>query len=496
LVLAICLDLNELKIVMAENKKQATWGGRFSEGPNELMQTFSESVSFDARLAPFDIEGSLAHARMLKKVGLLTGEELASLETGFAEVMQDIIDGKLEWDPALEDVHMNIEQALTQKTPVAAKLHMGRSRNDQVATDMRLYFRETCLEIIHQGILPVQEVLLELAEDFQDVIIPGYTHLQRAQPVSVAHHFLAYVEMFNRDEIRFFRVMESAQVCPLGSGAIAGTTLPIDREYTAELLRFTSPDGLPMITYNSMDAVSDRDVFIEFLSACALCGVHFSRLAEDLILWCSSEFNFIRLPDAFTTGSSLMPQKKNPDSLELLRGKAARLQGNLQTMLTMVKGLPLTYNRDLQEDKPPVFDSADTTMMCLKVLAGTLHGASMNEDACAKAVSDPLLLATDLADYLVLRGLPFRQAHHAVGAMVAASEETNTPLNELPDNVAKEICPDLGDDWRDVFDLKRAFAAREKPGMPGPQQIQEQIEDWKEKIEDDRDMLGIDGEEE
>jgi argininosuccinate lyase len=461
---------------MVSNNKQATWGGRFSEGPNALMQEFSESVSFDARLAPYDIEGSLAHARMLQKVGLLTEEELTSLEIGFTEVMRDIMDGKLQWDPALEDVHMNIEQALTQKTPVAAKLHMGRSRNDQIATDMRLFFRDTCMIIVREGILPLQEVLLELAEDFQDVIIPGYTHLQRAQPVSVAHHFLAYVEMFHRDEIRFFRVLESAQVCPLGSGAIAGTTLPIDREYTAELLNFVSPDGMPMLTYNSMDAVSDRDVFIEFLSACALCGVHFSRLAEDLILWSSSEFNFIRLPDAFTTGSSLMPQKKNPDSLELLRGKAARLQGNLHTLLTMVKGLPLTYNRDLQEDKPPVFDSADTTLMCLEVLAGTLHGASMNEEACAKAVSDPLLLATDLADYLVLRGLPFRQAHHAVGAMVAASEDKKIPLT-------------LGDDWREVFDLKRAFAAREKPGMPGPQQIREQIEDWKDRMEDSRDMF-------
>lgn len=447
------------------------------------MQEFSESVSFDMRLAPFDIQGSLAHARMLQKVGLLTSEELESLEDGFAEVMRDILDGKLDWDPALEDVHMNIEQALTQKTPVAAKLHMGRSRNDQVATDMRLYFRETCSEIVNAGLMELMDVLVELAEDFQEVIIPGYTHLQRAQPVSVAHHFLAYVEMFNRDIGRFLTVYQASTICPLGSGAIAGTTLPIDREYTAALLEFLNQAGEPFLTTNSMDAVSDRDIYIDFLSACAICGVHISRLAEDLILWNSSEFNFIRLPDAFTTGSSLMPQKKNPDSLELLRGKAARLQGNLQTLLTMVKGLPLTYNRDLQEDKPPVFDSADTLMICLEVLCGTLHGASMNEEACAKAVADPLLLATDLADYLVLRGVPFRQAHHAVGAMVAASEEKNVPLDKLSDEDAQAICPELGEDWREVFDLKRAMAARENIGMPGPSQISQQIEKWQELFE-------------
>jgi len=472
-----------IELGMVSNNKQATWGGRFEEGPSELMQEFSESVSFDMRLAPFDIQGSMAHARMLQKVGLLTEEELTSLENGFTEVMRDIMDGKLKWDPALEDVHMNIEQALTEKTPVAAKLHMGRSRNDQVATDMRLYFRETCLALVDAGLMQTIQVLVELAEDFQEVIIPGYTHLQRAQPVSVAHHFLAYVEMFNRDIGRFLNVYQASTVSPLGSGAIAGTTLPIDREYSADLLDFVSQDGEPLLTTNSMDAVSDRDMFMDFLSACAICGVHISRLAEDLILWNSSEFNFIRLPDAFTTGSSLMPQKKNPDSLELLRGKAARLQGNLQTMLTMVKGLPLTYNRDLQEDKPPVFDSADTLLICLEVLQGTLHGASMNEDACAKAVADPLLLATDLADYLVLRGVPFRQAHHAVGAMVAASEEKNVPLNALSDEDAKGICPELGDDWRDVFDLQRALAAREKVGMPGPNQIAEQIQKWQALVD-------------
>ena len=473
--------------------KQATWGGRFSEGPDELMQHFSESVSFDKRLAPFDIECSIAHARMLNKAGLLTDDEAQDIEEGLVAVMEEIANGEMIWDEALEDVHMNIEQALLKKTPAAAKLHMGRSRNDQVATDMRMFFRHACLTLLGEGLLPLQRVLLELSDDFRDVIIPGYTHLQRAQPVSVAHHFLAYMEMFGRDLERFLRVIEDASVCPLGSGAIAGTTLPIDRGFAAAELGFVDEEGVPVVTANSMDAVSDRDNFFDFLNACAITGTHISRLAEDLIIWASSEFHFITLPDAFTTGSSLMPQKKNPDSLELLRGKAARLQGNLQTLFTLVKGLPLTYNRDLQEDKPPVFDSFDTLLVSLQVLGGTLHGATMNPISCAKAVSDPLLLATDLADYLVLQGVPFREAHHAVGAMVAAAEKAEVHLDQLDDEVAKEICPALGDDWRKVFDLERAFAARTEPGMPGPEQIHAQIERWEARLDSLQDIL-VDGE--
>jgi len=464
--------------------KQATWGGRFSGGPDKLMLRFSESVSFDSQLAPYDVECSKAHAAMLVHVGILTAEEGDAIHAGLDSVLEDIREGRFKWDVALEDVHMNIEQALIGKTPAAAKLHTARSRNDQVATDMRLFFKDACQALVMDGIWKVQRALLDLAERARDIAIPGYTHLQRAQPVSVAHHLLAYIEMFARDEKRLLQAWGSANECPLGSGAIAGTTLPIDREFVAKELGFVDADGNPRVTANSMDAVSDRDVFIEFANACAICGVHISRLAEDFILWNSTEFGFINLPDSFTTGSSLMPQKKNPDSLELLRGKSARLQGNLHTLLTLVKGLPLTYNRDLQEDKPPVFDSFEQLSFSLEVLAGTLAGAVMNSDACAKAVADPLLLATDLADYLVRKDVPFRDAHHVVGELVALAEKKQVPLNELEDTDVSKVHEALSADWREVFSLDKAFASRERTGMPGPLQISAQINRWREMLKE------------
>ena len=464
------------------SEKQATWGGRFSEGPDRLMQLFSESVSFDAQLAPYDIECSKAHASMLSHVGVITVEERDAIHGALEEVLDDIKAGRFKWDIALEDVHMNIEQALAEKTPASAKLHTARSRNDQVATDMRLFFKDACQSLIVDGIWKVQQVLVELAEQSKSFSIPGYTHLQRAQPVSIAHHLLAYVEMFARDEKRLLQVWESANICPLGSGAIAGTTLPIDREFVARELGFVDAEDRPRVTQNSMDAVSDRDVFIDFASACAVCGAHISRLSEDFILWNSSEFGFVALPDSFTTGSSLMPQKKNPDSFELLRGKAARLQGNLQTLLTLVKGLPLTYNRDLQEDKPPVFDSFDQLASSLDVLAGTLAGASFKKNACAKAVSDPVLLATDLADYLVCKGVAFRDAHHVVGELVALAEDKNVPLDKLEDFDVSKVHDALASDWRDVFRLETAFKSREKVGMPGPIQIEQQIKRWRDTL--------------
>jgi argininosuccinate lyase len=303
--------------------------------------------------------------------------------------------------------------------------------------------------------------------------------------VSLAHHLLAYTEMFGRDRGRFKVVADNANWCPLGSGAIAGTTLPIDREYTARALGFVDARGRARLTPNSMDAVADRDVFVEFLTAAALCGVHASRVAEDFILWSTAEFNYVRVPEAFTTGSSLMPQKKNPDAFELLRGKAARLQGHLQTMLTLVKGLPLTYNRDLQEDKPPVFDAFDQLALSLAVLAQMLEGITVHREACAAAVADPNLLATDLADHLVRQGLPFREAHHAVGALVALAEQQKVPLHQLPEKDARSVAPKLGPDWRKVFDLKTAMRARERPGMPGPRQVAAQIRRWKKQLGQD-----------
>ncbi|MEM7792778.1 MAG: argininosuccinate lyase, partial [Verrucomicrobiota bacterium] len=299
-------------------------------------------------------------------------------------------------------------------------------------------------------------------------------------------HLLAYVEMLDRDRKQIASVKEQANVCPLGSGAIAGTTLQIDREFVAQALGFIDASGTPVVTQNSMDAVSDRDTFIAFASACATIGVHLSRLSEDFILWSSSEFGFVRLPDAFTTGSSLMPQKKNPDAFELIRGKSARLSGNLQTLLTLVKGLPLTYNRDLQEDKPPVFDSLDRTSLMLDVLAGCLPGVEVNEERCLAAVGDPMLLATDLVDYLVAKGVPFRDAHHVVGALVGLSEKLDRPLNELPFDEVTKINPKFESDWVEVFDLERALRAREKTGMPGPGQVDKRIAYWKRSFEEFR----------
>ena len=466
---------------MADQTKQATWGGRFSEGPAELMLRIGESVSFDQRLVAFDVKGSQAHAAMLAHVGILTEEERDAIQAGLDTILAQAERGELAWDPNFEDVHMNVEQALTRIVPAAAKLHTARSRNDQVATDMRLWFKYACDEV-NASLQAVIGALVDLADKTQTVIIPGYTHLQRAQPVSMAHHLLAYVEMFARDGTRVAAVREQANVCPLGSGAIAGTTLPIDREFVARELGFVDADGNPKVTQNSMDAVSDRDTFIDFAAACASIGVHLSRLSEDFILWSSAEFGFVRLPDAFTTGSSLMPQKKNPDAFELIRGKSARLTGNLQMLLTMVKGLPLTYNRDLQEDKPPVFDSLDQAKLMLDCVAACLPGVEANAKRCAAAVADPALLATDVVDYLVEKGVAFREAHHVVGALVGLAEELDTPLNELPYTEVTKIHSGLGADWAQVFDVSRALAAREKAGMPGPKQVASRIAYWRERV--------------
>lgn len=464
-----------------QKKSQATWGGRFTGAPSELMLKFGESVSFDSALAEFDIQGSTAHAKMLADTGIISKKECSEIVAGLRKILEKIRSGKFEWSESLEDVHMNIEQALTKDVPAAAKLHTARSRNDQVATDMRLFFKFAS-ENLEGRIKHLISSLLDLAEKNAAVYIPGYTHLQRAQPVSVAHHILAWCEMLYRDIERFRFVFDGANVSPLGSGAIAGTTLPIDRAISAKYMGFCDADGNPILTGNSMDAVADRDVFFEFAFACATMAVHFSRMAEDVIIWNTSEFGFVKLPDAFTTGSSLMPQKKNPDSFELTRGKAARVIGNLNTLMILAKGLPLTYNRDLQEDKPPVFDSFKQVSMCLDVLAKCAKSIKFDERKCAAAVADPLLLATDLADYFVMCGVPFRNAHHMVGEIVALSEKTGTPINELSDEQVFEICPKADKQWRSVFDLKRAFEMRRGIGMPNPKLIAEQIENFRELV--------------
>jgi argininosuccinate lyase len=460
------------------NKIHATWGGRFSEQPSALMLKFSESVSFDRRLAPFDIQGSQAHAAMLAPVGLISARERDAIRAGLDAILREIEAGRFRWGARLEDVHMNIEQALAKRVPAAAKLHTGRSRNDQVAVDMRLFFKQAC-SVLQAKLRAADRALLAVAESNREVLIPGYTHLQRAQPVPLAHHLLAWLEMLERDHARLTVVADHANWCPLGSGAIAGTTLPINREFVAKMLGFVDARGRPRLTQNSMDGVADRDVFVEFAAACALIGVHLSRMAEDLILWASAEFGFVSLPDAFCTGSSLMPQKKNPDACELLRGKAARLQGNLQTLFTLIKGLPLTYNRDLQEDKPPVFDSFDQLTLSLEVVAGVFAGLKVNDLRCAAAVADPMLLATDLADHLVERGVAFRKAHRAVGAVVRLAERQGTPLGRLTLAQVRSVHEAFGSDWTKVFDLRRAMARRSGTGMPGPSPLRRQFARWR-----------------
>jgi argininosuccinate lyase len=373
---------------------------------------------------------------------------------------------------------MNIESALTSRAPAGAKLHTGRSRNDQVALDMRLWLREQITEL-QREIRLLQRALVRLGEREREVIIPGYTHMQRAQPVYLAHHLLAFVEMLARDAQRLQECFARVNFCPLGSGALAGSTLPLDRELVAELLGFVDAKGRPQVTQNSMDAVSDRDFAVEFCSSAALLGVHLSRLSEDLVLWSSSEFNFIRIADAYTTGSSLMPQKKNPDVAELIRGKSGRLIGNLVALLTLLKGLPMTYNRDLQEDKERLFDTADTVRAVVRLCAAMLDHTQVNRHACRAAASDPALLATDLADYLVRRGLPFRQAHHAVGALVALAERLAKPLNQLTLAEMQSVEKKFGADVLETFDLKQAMARRRLTGAPGTQEVGKQLARWK-----------------
>jgi len=361
-------------------------------------------------------------------------------------------------------------------------LHTGRSRNDQVALDMRLWLRDELSDLI-SDIRGLQLALVELGERNASVIIPGYTHMQRAQPVWFAHHLLAYVEMLERDLQRFSECRERLNVCPLGSGALAGSTLPLDRALVAKLLHFVDAKGQPRLTQNSMDAVSDRDFVVECCAHAALMAVHLSRLAEDIILWASAEFDFIRISDAYTTGSSLMPQKKNPDIAELTRGKSARVIGNLVAMLTLLKGLPMTYNRDLQEDKERLFDTTDTVQATVRIAAAMLRNVSVNAATCLRAASDPGLLATDLADYLVRKGMPFRQAHHAVGAVVALAEGLGKPLNQLSTDELRSVDSSFGPDAVAVFDLKKALAQRNMTGAPGTAQVQAQLVKWKARLE-------------
>ncbi len=455
--------------------------GRFQSGPAADVARFTESISFDWRLWEHDILGSIAHAAMLQKVGLLTKAELKAITRGLEAIGREIAAGKFRWKPELEDVHMNIEAELTRRVPAGAKLHTGRSRNDQVALDMRLWLRDELARLAAE-IHGLQQALVELGAANPRVIIPGYTHLQRAQPVYFAHHLLAYVEMLERDYQRVADCFLRANVCPLGSGALAGSTLPLDREFVARLLGFIDAKGRPRVAQNSMDAVSDRDFAVEFCGVAALLAVHLSRLAEDLVLWAGSEFNFIKIADAYTTGSSLMPQKKNPDVAELTRGKAGRVIGNLTALLALLKGLPMTYNRDLQEDKERLFDSADTVRATVRIMAAMLRHTAVNQAACAAAGADPLLLATDLADYLVCQGVPFREAHHVVGSVVALAERQGKRLDRLTPAEFQSVDPRFAADVTRIFDLDRAMARRGLTGAPGTDEVRRQLARWRKKL--------------
>jgi argininosuccinate lyase len=450
---------------------EALWGGRFATGAAARLREYTESVSFDWQLYRHDIAGSIAHAKMLAHIRILNPNELKVIVDGLEEIRGQIDRGQFKWRTDLEDVHMNIEAELTARCPVGAKLHTGRSRNDQIATAMRLWLKDQIA--VNQGaIADLQSALERWASRDIRIVIPGYTHLQRAQPVLLAHHLLAYVEMLERDHERLADGLKRMDVLPLGSGAIAGSTLPLDREFVRKLL------GFARVSENSMDAVSDRDFIVEYNAACALLAVHLSRLAEDLILWSTAEFHFVRIGDAYTTGSSLMPQKKNPDIAELARGKTGRVIGNLVALLTLLKGLPMTYNRDLQEDKERLFDTAKTVQDTLLIFAEMLGHIEVHADACHRAAADPLLLATDLADWLVRKGVAFREAHHLVGAAVALAEKRKVPITRLKLAEWKKISPVFDQSALEVFSVEKGLAARTTLGSPNPKWVKQQLVRW------------------
>lgn len=452
------------------------WHGRFSKDPSARLRAYGQSVSFDQRLALQDIAGSKAHAAALRKARLLTPNEWKTIHRGLESIAREIRAGKFVWREELEDVHMNIEAALTKKIGAAgAKLHTARSRNDQVATDLRLWMREATADLV-SAVRGLQKSLVGLAARGGDAIMPGYTHLQRAQPVLAAHHVLAYVEMLERDAGRLSDAGRRANVLPLGSGALAGSTIALDRRFMARQLGFDD------VSQNSMDAVSDRDFACEFLSACAITGMHLSRLCEDTILWASSEFGFLALSDAHTTGSSLMPQKKNPDIAELARGKTGRLYGNLLSLLTTLKGLPLAYNRDLQEDKEPVFDSADTLGASLEILAEMFGAARWDKRRMAAAADDALLVATDWADYLVRKGLAFREAHRVVGTLVALSVQRGVTLRDLSLGDLQAESKLFKADAMKCLDAARSLRARTAEGAPSPKRVAARLAWWGKRL--------------
>jgi argininosuccinate lyase len=451
------------------DKKSEAWSALFSEPMSELVQRYTASVFFDKRLWQADIAGSLAHAEMLAAQGVVSGEDHTAIQKGMAQITQEIESGAFDWKLALEDVHLNIEARLTQLVGDAGKrLHTGRSRNDQVATDVRLWLRGE-IDLIGGLLTDLQKALLGVAEQNVEVILPGFTHLQVAQPVSFGHHMLAYVEMFSRDAERLVDVRKRVNRLPLGAAALAGTSYPLDRERVARTL------GMEGVCQNSLDAVSDRDFAIEFSAAAALAMVHISRLSEELVLWMSQSFGFISLPDRFCTGSSIMPQKKNPDVPELARGKSGRVVGHLMGLITLMKGQPLAYNKDNQEDKEPLFDTVDTLKDTLRIFAEMVAGIQVKADVMERAALKGYATATDLADYLVNKGLPFRDAHETVAHAVKAASASGVDLAELPLDTLRQFNSGINEDVYDVLSLRGSLKARNVLGGTAPAQVRAQI---------------------
>jgi argininosuccinate lyase len=465
-------------MLMSQNDQPIKpWGGRFSEATDAFVERFTASIGFDYRLYHHDINGSIAHATMLAKVGVLTDAERDQIITGLEEIRAEIVAGKFTWSISLEDVHMNIEALLTQRIGITGKkLHTGRSRNDQVATDIRLYLRDE-IDTIAKELTRLQQGLLQVAEANADTIMPGFTHLQTAQPVTFGHHLLAWFEMLQRDYGRLMDCRKRVNQSPLGAAALAGTTYPIDRAYTAQLLGFDAP------TENSLDSVSDRDFAIEFAAFASILMMHLSRASEELVLWTSSQFSFIDLPDRFCTGSSIMPQKKNPDVPELVRGKTGRVYGHLTALLTLMKSQPLAYNKDNQEDKEPVFDAIDTVKDCLRAFADMVPAIQPRKEKMYEAAKRGFSTATDLADYVVRRGVPFRDAHEIVGKSVAYGVQTGKDLSEMSLAELQQFSSVIEQDVFAVLTLEGSVAARNHIGGTAPAQVKAAVGRAKASLE-------------
>ena len=463
---------------MSDKKtSNAMWGGRFQSGPDAIMEAINASIGFDQRLARQDIEGSRAHAAMLAACGIISDNDAQAIREGLLTVLSEIDSGEFPFSTALEDIHMNVEARLADLIgEPAGRLHTARSRNDQVATDFKLWVRDQ-MDATAEALTALMRALVTQAKDTADVVMPGFTHLQVAQPVTFGHHMLAYVEMFSRDKGRFTDARARMNTSPLGAAALAGTSFPIDRQMTATTLGFSAPAA------NSLDAVSDRDFALEFLSACSITATHLSRMAEELVIWSSAQFGFVTLSDRFSTGSSIMPQKKNPDAAELIRAKVGRINGALVALLTVMKGLPLAYSKDMQEDKEQVFDAADSLMLALAAMTGMVSDLTPNRENLARAAGQGFSTATDLADWLVRSlNMPFRQAHHVTGALVGLAEKQGCDLADLSLGDMKDVCADITKDVFDVLGVENSVKSRTSYGGTAPDQVRAQIARWQEEL--------------